>query len=230
MKHTIIFFVLILMGTAVWAQDVDPTKRDISLRVFNKKGRPLKGIVAQSVNTNKAGITDRQGLVVFREMSDSDSLSVMLSKYGETIFPVAGMDSIVIMLRSARLYSYTNPEGQSVYIERDQNNARTNTLIDVPALLSQGTYNSLGDLLRGRVAGLTISSSDSETANIRGTNSLTGSNQPLVVLDGRPVGTISDANAIVDVHSVKTIEILKSAPEWGTRGGNGVILVVSKGG
>ena len=227
-KYITIFFSFILMSLAAWAQDASFPKRDIPLKIVNKRGRPVKNIIVRSLSADKAGITDRNGLFVFREMSDNDTLSVMLSGPGEAIFPVAGMDSIVVTLRSARLYSYIDTKGQSVYIERDQNNTKANTLLDVPALLRQVTYNSLAELLQGRVAGLNIASGNSggvASGNIRGINSLMGSTEPLVVLDGKEVGIFSDANSIVDVYSIKTIEVLKSAPEWGTRGGNGVILI-----
>jgi len=232
MKYIAIFFFLILMSVAAWAQDMDAPKRNITLKLTNKKGRPLKNIVVQSSNTDKAGITDRKGLFIFREMTDSDTISIMLSKYGESIIPVAGMDSIVVMLRSARLYSYINIEGQNVYIEKPKNDTKPSDILDVPALLKQGTYNSLADLLRGRVAGLNVSpSGEAINANMRGINSIAAGsrgNQPLVVIDGLAVGTLSEANSQVDIYHIKTIEVQKTGSEWGTRGAGGVILISTK--
>ncbi|MDR1672190.1 MAG: TonB-dependent receptor plug domain-containing protein [Bacteroidales bacterium] len=183
----------------------------------------------QSLTAGKAGVTDRAGLFVFQDMTDSDSISVMLPSYGETVIPVTGMDSIVVTVRSARRYSYLNSEGRSVIIEKDK--IEPSTLLDVPALLKQRSCNSLYELLQGRVAGLDMTPSGSGgevTANIRGQRSFMLSNEPMVVMDGMPIGTISEANAIVNVHDIKTIEVLKSASEYGVRGANGVILIKTK--
>ncbi len=65
---------------------------------------------------------------------------------------------------------------------------------------------------------------------IRGTRSLTASNDPLVVLDGIPfAGSISD----IDPNDIKSIDILKDASAtaiYGSRGANGVILITTSKG
>jgi TonB-dependent SusC/RagA subfamily outer membrane receptor len=208
---------------------VDPLRRDIPLTILDKKGRPVNNIIVQSLSAGKAGITDRAGRFVFQDMADGDSISIMLPKYGETVIPVTGMDSIVVTMRSASRYSYLNNEGRSVIIRK--NNTDASTLLDVPALLNQRSCNSLYDLLQGRVAGLDITPSGSGgevTANIRGQRSFMLSSEPMVVLDGIPIGTLSEANAMVNVHDIKTIEVLKSASEYGVRGANGVIVIKTK--
>lgn len=201
--------------------------RDVYVKVVNKRGRPVRNIVVQSFNVNQAGITDRMGLFLFKNMTDNDSITMLLPRYGETIIPVAGMDSIVIMLRSARLYSYMDNQGSSVIIEKDR--TQPTDKLDVQVMLRQRTYNSIVELLQGRVAGLDIRSSGSEvTARVRGERSFLGSNEPLVVVNGMAYGTLSEANATINVHDIKTIEVQKSASEWGSRGANGVILIFTK--
>ena len=230
MKHIKIFLLLIVMSVAAWAQDTDFSKRDITLRINNKRGRPVKNIIVKSFSANKAGITDRKGLFVFGDMSDNDTISIMLPKYGETIIPVTGLDSIVVILRSARLYSYSNTEGQSIYIEREKNEyinrekTAPSTILDVPAIMRERNYNSLADLLQER-AGLAITS---KGVSIGGERSLLSSNEPLMVMNGMPMGTFSEANTLVNLYDIKTIEVLRNAPEWGSRGANGVILIVTK--
>lgn len=86
--------------------------------------------------------------------------------------------------------------------------------------------------LQGRVAGVEMSQTSSKPGaemqiRVRGSRSLTGSNDPLVVLDGIPfAGSLSDINP----NSIKSIDILKDASAtaiYGSRGANGVILVTS---
>jgi hypothetical protein len=233
MKYISVFFLLILMSVATQAQDTEAPKRDISLLVLNKKGRPISNIIVRSAGSTKAGMTNHSGLFVFNDMTDEDQISMMLPKYGETFIPVAGMDSIVVTLRSARRYSYVYNDEQNVIIDKRDNRTDANTLLDVQELLEQHPYASLVDLLQGaNVAGLNISTSGraggDASASIRGPNSLMSSSEPLVVVDGLPIGGLNDANQSVNVYDIKTIEVQKSSSEWGVRSANGVILVNTK--
>ncbi|GAA3754271.1 TonB-dependent receptor [Flavobacterium ginsengiterrae] len=86
--------------------------------------------------------------------------------------------------------------------------------------------------LQGRLAGVELTQTSSKPGaamqiRIRGTRSLTGSNDPLVVLDGVPfAGSIGDINPT----DIKSVDILKDASAtaiYGSRGANGVILVTT---
>lgn len=89
--------------------------------------------------------------------------------------------------------------------------------------------------LQNRVAGVDIAQTSSKPGatmqiRIRGTRSLTASNDPLVVLDGIPfMGTLSDINP----NDIKSMDILKDASStaiYGSRGANGVIIITTKRG
>jgi TonB-linked SusC/RagA family outer membrane protein len=89
--------------------------------------------------------------------------------------------------------------------------------------------------LQGRLAGVEINQNNSSPGaamqiRIRGVRSLTGSNNPLIVLDGIPfAGSISDINP----DDIKSVDILKDASAtavYGSRGANGVILVTTRKG
>ena len=228
MKTLNVFFLLMSISIATWAQDTDFQDRDFSLKVVDNKGRPLNKIIVQSLHTGMSGITDRSGLFVFREISDSDTISLRLPKYGPTLIPVAGLDSIVVTLRSRRLYSYIGQDGQSLSVGKDR--IEPNSTLDVQALLVQRSYDSLVALLQEHFVGLNLRSTGSGdvTANIRGPGSPFSSSEPLVVLNGTPWGTINQANTILDVNNIKSIEVQKGASEWGMQGANGVILITTK--
>ena len=234
MKYISIFVLLILMNIVTYSQETDASKRNISLLILDKRGRPVNHVLVRSLSAAKAGITNNKGLFVFTGMTDNDTVSMILPKFGEAFIPVAGMDSLVVKLRSARRFYYMyNDEMQSVMIDR-RNKTEANTLIDAQALLKQHPYISLIDLLKGaNVPGLNISSATSRAGGdastiIRGVNSLTLSNEPLVVLDGLPIGDLNDANQMVNVNDIVTIEVQKNSSEWGVRAANGVILVNTK--
>ncbi|KQM29932.1 SusC/RagA family TonB-linked outer membrane protein [Chryseobacterium sp. Leaf201] len=89
--------------------------------------------------------------------------------------------------------------------------------------------------LQGRAAGVDITQTSTKPGaamqiRIRGTRSLTGSNDPLVVLDGIPfAGSLSDISS----SDIKSLDILKDASAtaiYGSRGANGVILVTTNRG
>jgi len=77
---------------------------------------------------------------------------------------------------------------------------------------------------------------------IRGQNTITGSNQPLIVVDGIPVSNSSFGGGVDGVvqqsrlndlnpSDIESVEVLKGAAAaavWGTRAANGVIVVTTK--
>ena len=92
------------------------------------------------------------------------------------------------------------------------------------------------DALQGRAPGVDITTtstrpgSNSSQIRIRGVRSLTGGNDPLVVLNGIPfAGGLNDIN----LNDIESLDILKDASAtaiYGSRGANGVILITTKSG
>ncbi|MFT4092734.1 MAG: TonB-dependent receptor [Niabella sp.] len=115
---------------------------------------------------------------------------------------------------------------------------------------------SFTEALQGKIAGVNIVTNTGEPGgavsfNIRGMTSVTGSNQPLIVIDGQPVessfsaayagsgldGTAdappADPLAALNPNDIENIEILKDASStaiYGSRGANGVVLITTKSG
>lgn len=86
--------------------------------------------------------------------------------------------------------------------------------------------------MQGQVPGVNITNpgrpGEDPNLNIRGTNSLTAGNQPLVVVDGVIYnGSISDFNP----NDIATVDVLKDASAtavFGSRAANGVLLITTK--
>lgn len=95
--------------------------------------------------------------------------------------------------------------------------------------------NSIEGLLQGRSAGLQVINASEDpgagsTVRIRGGSSLRGSNAPLLVVDGFPMGDAGNLKQI-NPDDIASIEVLKDASAsaiYGSRGANGVILVTTK--
>jgi TonB-linked SusC/RagA family outer membrane protein len=89
-------------------------------------------------------------------------------------------------------------------------------------------------LVEGRIAGLTISRASTDPnatvgIQMRGASTLTGNNEPLIIIDGVP-GNMTSLNAIAP-EDIEAIDVLKdgsAAAIYGTRGNNGVIIVSTK--
>lgn len=112
---------------------------------------------------------------------------------------------------------------------------------------------NLANSLSGKVSGLQIVRSSNGVGGsskivLRGNNSLTGSNQPLIVVDGTPMdnftGGVDDVwgnsgadmgNGLSDINpeDIESMTVLKGASAtalYGSRAGNGVILITTKSG
>lgn len=101
--------------------------------------------------------------------------------------------------------------------------------------LDMVSTSNLMDRLVGQVAGLNITTSNAAPGSdqsilIRGENSLSADNKPLIVLDGIPYsGSLVD----LDPNIIENLSILKDASAvaiYGARGSNGVILIQTKRG
>ena len=90
------------------------------------------------------------------------------------------------------------------------------------------------EALQGRAAGVTVAKANGAPGagikiRIRGVNSITGNNDPLVVIDGILGGDISTLNP----NDIGSIDVLKDASAtaiYGVRGSNGVIIITTKKG
>ena len=88
-------------------------------------------------------------------------------------------------------------------------------------------YNDIGEYLQGRVPGLTVIKDGSRYRFlIRGLNTINGTSEPLLIVDGVEVSDISYLNP----RDVASVNVLKdaSASIYGARGAFGVILITTK--
>lgn len=116
---------------------------------------------------------------------------------------------------------------------------------------------SVPEALQGKISGVRILNNTGEpgsgmTFNIRGATSVTGSNQPLIVIDGQAIESSAastrgasagadggleqssvDPLAALNPSDIASIEVLKDASSiaiYGSRGANGVVLITTKSG
>lgn len=97
----------------------------------------------------------------------------------------------------------------------------------------QGNVRDAAQLIQGKVAGLTVSApSGDPTAGsqiqLRGFSSLSGSSQPLILVDGVP-GSLTTV-APEDIASIDVLKDGSATAIYGTRGTNGVVIITTKSG
>lgn len=107
----------------------------------------------------------------------------------------------------------------------------------------------LDQAIQGRAAGVLVSSASGTpggavSINVRGTASISASNEPLYVVDGMPIysgntssaglgGQVTNVLSQINPNDIESIEILKdaaSAAIYGSRAANGVVLITTKRG
>ncbi|MBQ6688019.1 MAG: TonB-dependent receptor [Bacteroidales bacterium] len=95
---------------------------------------------------------------------------------------------------------------------------------------------SIDQALQGKVAGMDVMSTSGEpgattSIRIRGTRSITASNEPLIVVDGiiDAVESLNDINPD-DIATVSVLKDASSTAIYGSRGANGVIMVTTRKG
>ena len=194
--------------------------------VVVKSGGP-EGAVSASTTTDASG---RYSV----DCKDSDYLSVHFLGYAENVFPVKGRKSIDVTMSpdANQVLEETVVIGYGAVKQADLTgsvtNVRMSEIRNEPVL-------SVDQALQGRVAGMEITSTDGEPGSdavirIRGSRSITASNDPLIVVDGvmDAVTSLSDINPS-DIEAISVLKDASSTAIYGARGANGVIIITTKG-
>lgn len=129
---------------------------------------------------------------------------------------------------------YSHP-ADTVEVEQSQRMGGSADVVSKDRMNKGLVTNSL-EALSGQSAGVTISTGESQMAmlssvRVRGTTSLTGGNDPLIIIDG----VYSDIATLSSIYpsDIESFTILRNAAEtapYGSRGASGVIQVTTKKG
>lgn len=115
--------------------------------------------------------------------------------------------------------------------ERVVYNRRNATTVQVGGNNVMSNYINVLQAISGRIPGVSVTGpANNPTVQIRGISSLSGSSEPLYLVDGSPVD--KEVILAVNMNDVDKIDVLKgpAAAIFGSRGSNGVISVLTKRG
>jgi TonB-linked SusC/RagA family outer membrane protein len=213
---------------------------------------PVAGASVLIKGTTKGTMTDMDGRFTLDNLQEGDIIQISFIGYVTQEIPYTGQSTLTVRLeedtqkldevvvtalgmkrdKKALGYAMQELKGDDLLASREPNLANT---------------------LSGKVSGLQIVRSSngiggSSKIVLRGNSSLTGSNQPLIVVDGTPMdnftGGVDDVwgntgadmgNGLSDINpeDIESMTVLKGASAaalYGSRAGNGVILITTKSG
>lgn len=227
----------------------ETTKKTITGRIIDATGEPLIGVTIMEKGTTNGSITDYDG---------NYSLSVPGNAVLQ--FSYIGYKSIEMKVEGKEVIDLTMHEDTEVLDEvvvTALGIKREKKMLGYAVQeLKSDELNKTGDpsvtsALQGKVAGLQMNTSatglgGSTKITIRGNSSLSDNNQPLWIVDGVPFsdnntsdasfyGGVDRGGSAMDINpdDIESISVLKgpnAAALYGSRAGNGVILVTTKKG
>lgn len=203
----------------LWALSQNITVKGV---VKDGAGESVIGASVLQKGTTNGTITDFEGGFTLNLPSNS-VIVVSFVGYKTQEISVAGKTDLTVTLtEDTQLLGNVVVVGYGTQKKEDLTSAIA-TLSPKEVLKSPG---GITDALQGSTAGVNVSG---EKIRIRGTGSITGSTDPLWVVDG-----IIDASGnIPNDDEIESIQVLKDAAScaiYGVRGANGVIVVTTKKG
>ncbi|MDP3642340.1 MAG: TonB-dependent receptor [Bacteroidota bacterium] len=210
-----------------------PQKRDVSGTVSDSSGAPLPGVTVVVKGTTIGTTTNSDGKFVLSLPTDAQILEVSFVGMKMQEISIAGKSTVrVVMEQEILSVDEVVVVGYGTLRKQDV----TGSVASVSgAKLQQVQTANLTSQMKGRTAGVDIVSNSSNPGasgqiRIRGERSLTGTNDPLLVVDGIPYsGNINDLNP----NDIVSVDILKDASAtavYGSRGSNGILMVTTKRG
>ncbi|MBD0726527.1 SusC/RagA family TonB-linked outer membrane protein [Flavobacterium sp. L1I52] len=197
------------------------------------EGQPLPGATVLIKGTTKATSTDIDGKYII-SASAQNVLVFSYIGYATKEVPVANKKQIDVVLETDNKLDEVVVIGYGAQRKSDL----TGSVSSVSAKdITAVPVSRVDQALQGRASGVQVTQNSgapgaSTSIRVRGGNSITGSNEPLWVIDGIIVGNNYDLNNL-NSNDIKSIEILKDASSiaiYGSRGANGVVLVTTKNG
>ncbi|HEX2606802.1 MAG TPA: TonB-dependent receptor [Flavisolibacter sp.] len=214
--------VAVLLALSVWAQQA------IRGTLRSPSGEPLAGASVTIKGTSTTVVTDANGQFTINAPVGS-TLVITSVGYTQREITVSGSEiNETLQVNNATLNEVVVIGYQTVR-RRDLTGATgVVNMQDVSKITSQ----SVGEAIQGVVPGVTVRNGGAPGANatieIRGVSNF-GNTSPLYVIDGM----LSDANVTINPDDVASIQVLKDASAaaiYGSRAGNGVIIITTKKG
>lgn len=225
LRRVLLFIAGFLMTAASFAQ------MTVSGSVTDESGEPIIGANVVVIGTSTGTVTDIDGNYSVSNVSSGASLKVSYIGYKTEEVVVGGRSKINFQLKpDNELLDEVIVVGYAVGSKRTVSGAIDRVKKED---MNKGVVSSPADALKGKVAGVVITQAGGDpmgTTNIRvrGTTSLSGGNDPLVIIDGVFSDmTMFNALAPNDIESMTILKDASETAQYGSRGASGVIVVTT---
>lgn len=224
--RTLLMTVMLLVAQGALAQS-----KTVKGKVTDGSQEPLIGVSVTIKGTNNTGvITDVNGDYTITVPNEKAVLVFNYIGFSEAEQGVGGKSIVNVEMKEDNIgLDEVVVIGYGTVKRKDLTGAvasvKGEDLAAVPV-------NNVAQALQGKLAGVNVVSGDGRpdadvSIRVRGGGSITQSNDPLFIVDGFPVSSISD----IPASEIESIDVLKDASStaiYGARGANGVILVTTK--
>ncbi|WP_375418432.1 SusC/RagA family TonB-linked outer membrane protein [uncultured Hymenobacter sp.] len=225
--------------------------RAISGKVTDGQGGGLPGVTVLVVGTTVGTSTGADGGFELQVPETATSLSFSFVGYSAQTVSITGKSSVQVTMREdAQALGDVVVVGYGSVRKQDLTGAVSNL---GPKDFNKGTFTSPDQLIQGRASGVQVTQNSGQpggaaTIRIRGNSAVTGTGQPLYVIDGVPLdgrtarpglttsfGDSPDSNPLnfLNPSDIESIDILKDASAtaiYGSRAAYGVVLITTKRG
>mgnify|MGYP002624643586 FL=1 len=211
---------LLLMGGSAFAQSLSKGK------VLDAQGEPIIGASVVVPGTTNGVVTDIDGNF---EIRVAPGTTLEVSCIGYTTVRVAAAANMNVTLQDdAEMLEETVVIGYGTVKVKDL----TGSVAAVGSKDLEIPVSNVAEALQGKMAGVVVSvgsqsPGSAPTIRVRGSKSITQSNDPLILVDGFPVSSLTN----IPADQIKSINVLKDAAStaiYGSRGAAGVVLVTTK--
>ena len=243
-KLLFLVIMLIMISDPVFAQS-------ITGQVVSKTdGQPLIGMSVKIKGTTAGTTTDSKGKFSLNTSSQSTLIFTYIGYKTQEV--LIGGRSVINVEMDEDASQLSEVVVTALGVSKDQKSlGYATTTIKAESITRTGSPN-FASALYGKAPGVRIASAPGGATSavnitIRGTNSITGRSQPLIIMDGVPIrdGEVNNGNywgdqrlrgnGLLDVNpeDVENISILKGASAaalYGSEAVNGVVLITTKSG
>lgn len=218
-----LLLMFLAQGTAALAQSL--TTSGI---VKDASGEPLIGVSVSVKGSSQMAVTDVDGRFSLSGVPQGSTLEFSYIGYEKKQQKGAASMNVILKEEDKTLNEVV-VIGYGTVRKRDLTGSVASVGKD--ALVANPVAN-VAEALQGKLAGVSVSSQDGRpgadvSIRVRGGGSISQSNEPLYIVDGMPIASISD----IPADQIASIDVLKDASStaiYGARGANGVILVTTK--
>ena len=208
--------------------------QNVTGTVTDPAGEPLIGVSVQVKGAKTGAITDFDGNFKLANVPAGSVLVFSYIGYLSQEIPVEKGKNAplnVVLREDAQNLEEVVVIGYGSVKKKDITGSVAT--VDAEALVGVPVASAV-EAMQGKLAGVQITttegSPDAEMKiRVRGGGSITQSNDPLFIVDGFPVESISDIPA-TDIEDITVLKDASSTAIYGSRGANGVIIVTTKDG